>query len=96
MTKKNTKKVEVKREEKRLMTVKTAKADIFSSLGEVIRRSREQRKYSQAVLAKKIGVAHNTVSDWERGIYTPKNLSSTLKALNRVFQTKEFTTRFLV
>jgi transcriptional regulator with XRE-family HTH domain len=40
-------------------------------LGRNIRKYRNERGLTQRQLASKIGVKHNTISDWERGICEP-------------------------
>lgn len=43
----------------------------MNTIGKNIRKYRQARGLTQKMLAKKIGVAHNTISGWEAGKYEP-------------------------
>lgn len=49
---------------------------LYEQIGQMIRELREEAKLSQSELAAEIGVAANTVSRWETGVYkvTPEDL----------------------
>ncbi len=45
---------------------------------ELLKQFRTREKLTQAKLADRLGVHHNTISDWERGKYQPQNLQMVL------------------
>jgi transcriptional regulator with XRE-family HTH domain len=50
------------------------KAEVFNSLGTIIRYKRKQRKMTQVQLAKKLGVSVNSLYNWEGDTYYPSAL----------------------
>jgi transcriptional regulator with XRE-family HTH domain len=53
------------------MPRKTLPKKELKALGELIKRKREERLWTQEYLASKIGVEPNTVARWERGKSMP-------------------------
>lgn len=53
-------------------------------VGQKIQYYRKKKKLTQKALGEKIGVKHNTVSDYERGVISPEQ--DTLFALSDVFE----------
>lgn len=56
----------------------------METLGQRIRRLREERRWSQAELGDLLGVSARTVGNWERDKWSPR---SSLGALEKVFGT---------
>lgn len=53
----------------------------MSALGDRIRRAREQRGWTQAQLAAEVGVARETIGNWETGASSPRNAMGRLEAV---------------
>lgn len=51
----------------------------MSDLGDRIRRAREQRGWTQAQLAAEVGVARETIGNWETGASNPRNAMGRLE-----------------
>jgi transcriptional regulator with XRE-family HTH domain len=51
--------------------------------GDEIRRLREARGWTQADLAREVGVGHRTIGNWERGETVPKNRTGKLEQVLR-------------
>lgn len=64
--------------------VREEKAIVKQSLGEVIKRHREECKMTQEFVAEAIGVSRQAVSKWENGTSDPS--TSNLIAIAKVFQ----------
>lgn len=50
----------------------------MSGLGDRIRAAREAKGWTQAELAQKVGVARETVGNWETGVSSPRNKTGRL------------------
>jgi len=65
--------------------VRKEKSEMAKSLGEVIKRHREECKMTQEFVAENLGVSRQAVSKWEGGLSDPS--TSNLAALAKLFGT---------
>ena len=54
-------------------------AVVSDSLGMRIRRARERKRWTQAQLARAVGVSSRAVGDWERDVKAPRNRMGALE-----------------
>jgi len=66
-------------------TVRKEKSQMAKSLGEVIKRHRQECKMTQEFVAETLGVSRQAVSKWESGISDPS--TTNLTALAKLFNT---------